>query len=49
LFGGTSLGRLSGRHGIWYVAEALQLKRRHRVQPGARWQIALARSTGSSA
>jgi hypothetical protein len=44
LFGGTSLGRISGRHGIWYAAEALQLKRRHSVEPGARWQIALVRS-----
>jgi hypothetical protein len=44
LFGGTSLGRLDGRSGAWYVAEAIQLQRRKRVAEGARWQVALARA-----
>lgn len=44
LFGGGSLGRLTGRRGVWYVAEAAQLRRRHTVTAGARWQVALARS-----
>jgi hypothetical protein len=43
LFGGTSLGRLSGREAVWYAAEAVQLKRRRSVSSGARWQVALAR------
>jgi hypothetical protein len=44
LFGGTSLGRLAGRSGVWFTAEAIQLRRRKSVPDGARWQVALARS-----
>jgi hypothetical protein len=43
LFGGSSLGRLPHRKGIWYTAEAVQLRRRASVKTGARWQVALAR------
>ena len=43
LFGGSSLGRLARRPGAWYRAEAVQLRRRSSVRPGARWQVALVR------
>jgi hypothetical protein len=43
LFGGTALGRVRGRAGAWYRAEAVQLRQRSRVARGARWRVALAR------